>query len=463
MGERKSSLTVLALDQLIRHSSPGTSDENLTEQSINLVNLPSVIITRILSFLPWKDKLEVVKYLPGWEDELTSPDAWSFFENTYTTIADRGQIFLWHQELCLCIQTYGKYFQHCKIVLNYYDLYDNGLHLLEAVSDQCCNLKTLALHHPICFGFNLVEVLHQYVDILTKIVDQSRCLRSISLFGLDYLALDRFVGMNELFVSLSKDQHCPVAQRVKVLEFSHAYDFSEPIHTLTYFDNLHFLKTEMQSLNTGIIDKLCSKKLRNLYLVNNGATLNEEFHEHSSIHWEELASKYPGLNVHYIFQGRTLHSCDLVTNSLVKSVVLDSMCNRVTHDLFEAIARHYGTRLELFAHLATEWSFMPYDDNLDQSVTFMHLLSHCPLLVKFLSQVAVSSSALLEMAESKQLSEIAVVENELLFDIDYAEDPEMYFRIRMDKLMGERWKLFGDEEFASYAQYLHKAGCRKTS
>ena len=395
-------------------------DDSSSDCSLCITSLPSVITAKILSYLPWKDKLSAVAAVPLWVEHLRTSDAWHWFCSNYDVAATRQMLRQHHQMSCWCIRHYGRYFRNCRLVLHYLDLSDMGLELVEHLAHHCANMRSFRLYHPSCFTFTEQEVFEKYVMLLKLTVDNCRSLKHIALCNVDYLAMNKRSGIQELFECFVEED---ISSHIHELEFSHAYDYSSPVSCLVHFDNLVSLKCPIQVLNTGIVLQLTGKKLRALHVVNDGATLNENYSELVEMQWADIHRQAAHLQVHYIVQGRTWRVDDLVPNPLIRTVVLDSLCNSINGDLVDSIGRMYGQTLQCYAHLATEWNYLPYEDLGDVPTMYAHLVRNCRCLDTFASAVEVPGTALLLMAANGKLSQVWVEWDKIILpgtDLDRA-------------------------------------------
>ena len=390
-----------------------TAPSNKNDSNMVIQNLPSVVISNVLSFLSCKDKLNAVAALPTWTEHLRSSMAWHWFCSNSDIEMTRQLLRQLHQMSCWCIRHYGRYFQNCVLVLQYLDLCDMGLELVEHVSNHCVCLRHFRLYHPDCFTLAEQDMFERYVNLLHSTMENCKGLKQVALCNLDYMAINKRDGVKELFDRFIEDKtHIHITE----LEFSHAYDYSQPVTCLAQFDNLRKLKCPIQVLTTSILCQLASKSLCDIYVLNDGSTLNEDFNEAVALQWFDIAKVLPVLRVHYIVLGRTLGPENLVSNPLVHTVILDSLCNPIGQDLITAIGLVYGDSLKVFAHLATEWNFLPYDDIKLVALMYRNLVTQCPKLDTIASALDMPSTALLLIAANQKIKHLWVDREKVQFD-----------------------------------------------
>ena len=441
--------------------------------SISIKDLPSVVVSHIFSFLPWMDKLKAAKAIPQWQGSLKSAGAWERFTNSYycqdgpekseDDLYDQFKEFVHQSETCM--EQYGQYFQSCTLFLVPFQFETLGLGMLEKVGRFCGNIKHFAIYHPHSFLFTIEESLSKYISHLVAVADNCEFLKTISLLNMEYMASDTQRGISEVLTPLITEN---VAQKVKRLEYQHAYDFSIPVYALVGFENMTHLKCSIQSLTTDIILELSSYSLKHLHLLNDGSTLNEDFTEQFELNWTIIAADTPSLSVYYIFQGRTMYEQDLAANPLVKSCVLDSLCNSIYRELIMRIISLYGDTMEVFAHLATEWNYLPYEDPDDVPYIYEYMISHCKNLNTFASATFVQSGALILMAEKRKLAHLWVNQC-VVYGADVHMAPgwtvgerwltaaakdERNTQETISELLGRKWHVMSDEEFETKTRHL---------
>ena len=390
--------------------------------------------------------------------------AWQCFTTDYEDVPTRRRLVELHDETCKCIQRYGKYFQTCIFHLHAFDFDVMELDTLELLVQYGINIKSLKLYHPHCFAFSQPLSLERYTKLLSKIMKQLEYLHSFSLFNLNYLAMNQSKGAQELFDQFIRNGiHLKLTQ----MEFSHAYDFSQPLHLLSKFENLTHLKCPVQVLTTDIIHMLGKNCMKHLYLVNDASTLNEEYNECDNIDWNTLSEVIPHLQVHYIFRERVLRPRALNANPLTVSFVLDSLCNQVSSELIETVIDLYGESLQTFGHLATQWNFEPYEDLYAVPNMYCDLSERCAKLKSFACGVDLPAVTLLLICENRPLSSLLINADFLVFDMGLellsllglnlcdmpCHDGES-LNAAVSSLLGYNWHALPSEEFMRKTENL---------
>ena len=390
--------------------------ENPPDQEFT-INLPSVIVRQILSYLLWPDKLNVIKAIPQWDQHLFSVAAWPSFScanrnrKNMTPVCPNA-----HAEACACIRKYGQYFQRIRGDFYFFDFSTMGLEILDHVAQYCTSLRALRLDHPVTFKYGSEEVLDKLLFHLRLITHNCKNLSQMAISFHDYMPLDKRTGMDELLLNLNECR-----ERVTLLDFAYGYDTdftTPPIESLMTFDHLQVLRCPIQVLRTHIIFRLAERRLCELHLVNNDITLNENFKERSEIQWCSLARKFPHLRVHYLVNGRTFRASDLAPNPLLCSLILDSLCNPIDQTLIEAIGNNYGSSLETFAHLCNDWCYQPYEDLSQVAYMYSQLARQCTQLCTFASAVEIPAPAILLLGANRRLQNLWVDLDQIRFDLD---------------------------------------------
>ena len=416
-------------------------------KSTILDKLPDVVVGYILSLLPWPDRLLVSKLILKWNVCLQSTGAWQFFTTNYEEAETRLRLQELHQETVECVKKYGKYFQSCTIKFCHLDFASMGLDLLNVVSQNCINIKWLRLYHPDgCFAPGEYYVLHQYISLLRNYIDNSPTQKVMCLCSLDYVPVDKQKGFEEILNTMVMQE---VNTKVRELEFTCL--FSQPSFSLCNFMNLRRLKCPAQMLRTEIVITLARKNLRDLHIQSDGSTLDLDFREAEWLDWHQVASVASHLRVSYIFTETTVRETDLVPNPLVKTIVINSLCNSITYSFLKTIADLYGKTLQTFAHLALSWGLSPFENNYSVSETLAEFVADCEKLEKFVCGVEVDGFAPVRIADQGHatLRHLWFVGEYLQFE-DLAVDWDSQSEARKDKLqqlqtdvsllLGYRWK-----------------------
>ena len=321
--------------------------------AMSLLHLPLEVISHIMSFMSWKEKKKVGDNILQLQQSLQSPRAWErfIFVQTLDTDLEEGAISLSNFSLASnCLETYGKYIQHCGL---WFPAYFIGSQFIEALVKHCRNMKTMSVQ---CQDAN-----PDVFEMLFYLAWKCPSLTSINQLGVKYTAVDRLLGITEVFDPIVSHGNEKLMDLVKVFAFTQVKTFVGPVHHLANFTSLTKLKCQIQCVNTTILLLLFDRSLAELHVVNDDTTSDVDFKESEAINWSLLAEKYPRVKVAYTICFRTISADNLVANPLLSILVLDSLCCGVRPNFLLAIARLYSSKLRVFVHTNTRWESRPYD------------------------------------------------------------------------------------------------------
>jgi hypothetical protein len=168
---------------------------------------------------------------------------------------------------------------------------------------------------------------------------------------------------------------------------------------------------------------------------------------------------------------------DIIPNPLIHTLVLDSLCNSLESSVLDAVGRLYHGTLVVFAHMASFWSFCPYDNLVDVPQMFSRFVRQCQKLECIITEQEIPGTALLLMAANAQLSRICVQEGKInLPDNKFYEFPnaeyeqvnwwdcitsDMDTRSRiMTKFMGKAWRPLSRPKFVEASSTILGYRCK---
>ena len=384
--------------------------------------LPDVVLGYIFSYLHWRDKLSLLKVFPGVCRIVNSPLGWRSFQAGEQRSAEN------QQEELACVHEYGHLFQHCTLWLgrpcrNSWECTclfdnlntDNVFPVLEALVDNCRMMKTLRLYHPShvtpqSCDTKIFKQYQQAIELLLLHAIQQNQF-SLELCGLQYSHDHiRPISLRFLDYYISNPQ---VLQLVRVLGITRITDSRlqspAPLTFLKSMVSLTTLKVPIHYITMAMVQSLVQNLLKDLYLLSDDCTVDNDFLEKKQLHWDHLL--LPGnssFRVHYIFKQRILSADDFTLNPYVKSVCFDSLCNPLTEDLLMAVADHYGNSLQLFGITHSMWQ--PDLRLFDLS----EFAAKCGRLTHFLSTVPLPGALLISLVQnSPRVKHVLVVAQDM--------------------------------------------------
>ncbi|XP_059141783.1 uncharacterized protein LOC131929544 [Physella acuta] len=428
----------------------------LCSTALKIAMLPDIVLGKIISFLHWKEREWFTAAIPRVQHIMNSPLAWERFENDRCYAVEKLHIYfpvLVEQELNI-IRKYGKYFQSCTIwihkIFETGDETDRDCHLLEAVSQNCHNLKALCLMHPPDISVSkLKSSLKNYLQPLQCLTTTCGCNLKLSLNRMFYSSIDTLrSGILSFLIYLCENK---LLEHIVCLDFSHGLvldcSSNQSVDELLQCVNLQTLKCPIQSLNTAILINLTKKKLINLYLVNDDHTQESGFMEKHSLDWKAVQKALPEIKlaifkVHYIFKNRAMCHEDMNPNPFLQSLIFDNLSSSISAKLLNCIADFYGATLQNLAFCSNYWEFLMHFTDLGKiNESFRYLGCNCIQLESFLSCLSLPSSALVHLVKnSRKLTTVRVYKENIR--LSTADMPEWLFIFKMGaELNNQNWDM----------------------
>ena len=377
-----------------------------------ICTLPSVVCSKILSYLHWKDKIVIAHALPGWNKHLHSSVAWRWVEflEWRVGIPDDFEAVLMDdlKAQMKCIRKYGKYFQHLSIALSVFDVQPNshGAQLLDQISIYCSNLKSLRNYHEFITG------TYEFLLPLKRVCSECKLLRSIQICNLDDCPADRMTGKAKVFQVLNDLDLC---KKIDLLEFTLDNRCPRPVTDLVLFKNLHTLKTEIVNLNQDVIQTLVNYNLRKLHVLKDRNS--ELWSIPHLLDWTKINDKRKRLDIHYIFEDIRVTRFDFTPNPFLTSITLNRISHAVSRDVIRQIADLYGNSLKTFVHFSMLHPIVaPYEDMESLPCDYYFFASQCVHLKTFIAGIPLQCEAIWCLAmKAENLKNLVIQKTQLLY------------------------------------------------
>lgn len=395
------------------------SPENDTIWNHHLLNLPSVVRCRILSFLNWEDRILAGQAIPGWYSELHTSFSWNFVEFTKWGIRfphSFDRVLIDQGKEKKCIDEFGKYFQHITIALSVFDVQENshghghGVQLINKLSRCCPSLKSLRIYHE--FIFCTFE--GKWEDYLLALKNWcQKSLKHVQLINLEDCPLNIETKNCKFFEVMQEISMC---EHVNVLEFTLHNHCQRPVRGLRPFNSLHTLKTEHSSISTDIIQDLVQQNLQHMYLIRDQNT-EKWTSGRTPIDWCDIKPR-KAFQVHYIFDQIRVQQCDFAVNPFLLSITLSRVPNALSRDILTNIAALYANQLQTFAHLSMlHPTLPPYDEMESLPCDYYYFASQCRNLRTFVCGIPMPCEAVWCLAmKANKLQNLHVQKGQLLYN-----------------------------------------------
>ena len=391
-------------------SSPSTA--------LNVLGLPSVAVTHILSYLPWEDKLSVSQVALPWKDGLHTVEAWNL--TVYGNELDENAYFIKDKRLrfLLCIKHYGRWFKSLKLMFGF-KIGHIGLKILHAVPEFCTILKSFYVAQELrdqthCDYFWKKSI----VASITTIVQNCSLMQ---VFGIIQPVIDWTESAeNNIMTSLIADG---LAYRVSHLELTPLSLFNHEgiLGTITNFKGLRNLVICREKVNNKLLLSLVDSGLKELTLVQEEEIPFQEQNDLMEDFWRKVLSKCPDFRIHLIMRYIMVIKDVFPAKMPLRSLILDDLVNIVTKGVLDHISDLYKDTLEKFTY--TNFlleNFETGDRRLPVGLIFM--AKNCTKLKCLEYGFPLSSAAILVIAKTRQLRKFVIPAVEVSYQFDLPEE-----------------------------------------
>ena len=388
-----------------------------------LQQLPVDLVERVLSHLPWQERVSAANVIPRWKVALRSPVTWRMVSLTINADMDI------QEKLRLCLEKFGYHVQHISLT------YD---HILP---DKSClqnkHLTNFVLHWANMFCKNLRQLSFMIVgDDPQHINKLLQSTDGISRFTIHYHNTQKYY-IDDPVLNKRVTKLCLSNSQMKYLPRSG--ELLSVIRAQSY-PNIVRLTCPIHYLSTSILMYLGRMSLRWLRVSNDDITADVDFNEPASVSWTAVAEHCPDLWVDYTISCRTICSDDFPQNPLMRSLTLDSLCVPLTEELVVIIVELYGASLERL--ILCDLSDYGWGNSLKEDVSdemFRTIAQICDNLRYLAIGFHLPPQCIIPVTESRKLSELVVLGD---------ENTEM--ELIMSERLGYRWY------FASKLQFNNK-------
>ncbi len=292
--------------------------------------LPSVLVSKVLSYVPYTDKLSAVQAFPKWLPHLCTAEAWPdlmYVDHPASRIKDR-------QEICQCLRVYGRYIK--KISLNFhYHVRNSGTSLLKKVASNCTQLQCI----------QLVEIDIDADRAVKNILDSCESLRDVSLVRpwVDWSRHNNTVALVTTSNHSKKLTELVAVPETTDLEF----DFSKVLQPQRLM-NLHTLKVKRSFLHEDVLLQLASQKLIHVSIFQDKELPLDQCVLYKEETWNEVLSHKPKFCFHVALRNIVMLRTFFPAQAPLKALILADLQASITKGVLDTISENYHPTLESF-------------------------------------------------------------------------------------------------------------------
>ena len=361
--------------------------------------LPSLVVSRILLYLPWQDKLSVVETLPSWEPHLCYPTSWS--ELQYTR--EQGTVHQFIQ----CLQKYGNYISAVCVDVRY----GPGVQL-QAINQILNNMATFCPHLQRVKLWDIHwddDVMRAFGDILENCAQlRDISLRQPVLWG----SVDHH---SSLLAMLARPEHSEKVREL-VLGGVSLDGRDRPLQSLSQFSQLRVLRVRREELSDVLLMHLSTNSLERLTLFQDTDYLGAL--TYSPGLWHHVLAQKPNFCVSLVLYNLTILRSMFSAQVPLITIVLVDLSTSLTKGILDTIAHNYHTTLETF--VCAKDSKKDYTELNDRRLpaSLIDLVRKCTRLHTLVYGFAISSATVLLIASERKLSQFVISADQLSLEID---------------------------------------------
>ncbi|XP_048758235.1 uncharacterized protein LOC125668309 [Ostrea edulis] len=393
-------------------------------ESSPLTNLPSVVASKILSYVPWQEKKAVGQVITSWTEALRSTEAWrsvkygpEIEENVYFARASRA-------DFLTCVKQYGHFMRSIHLCFGYSithtSMEPTGEQILMYVHKRCCNLTAISIeqevpegsHNALPFGWP-----SSVGNLIKDIAVDCKSLQSLALCQ-PIVVWDE--ESENILLLLTKS--CSVS-KITELELTYLSLLNQEgkLHLLKNFTSLQKLTVRREKVNKEILLHLVKHSLKELVLYQEEELPFEEQEDLGEDFWLEVKKVCPQFKVDLILRCIMILKILFPSSMPVRNLILDFLVNVMTKGIMDHIADCYRDTLKRFTYTN---SFLEEQEMGDARVpaSLISLTQKCPHLETLEYGFPLSSSAILLIAQSRKLKNFVVPSVEVSYSNDIPVD-----------------------------------------
>ena len=446
--------------------------ENTTESfqespDVDWAYLPHVVLSQIFQNLSSLDRLSASHVCQSWFTASNSKDAWKSFDFSADSIADckfditellNGPVLINGRDMerqnnprmpiiqmiyLDIIKRFGKYFQNLS-------LKSDGLTsciLYDSLCLVCDNLK----------GISLQNVSNRFQGPFCSLLQKNKNLESIRLISLKFDSKNEPLPIGH--------HHALTLKKLYLVNSFQSYNLG----TLMYLVSLKELSIEPQLLSYSLLHHLAGHSLTDLYIVALSKITGFYQEAMQDWHWREICKQGPKFRVHFRFSSShewTEKEIILKPSIPVKSMIYFKY--RLVHFIpLRPYILQYSSTLEVFIDFSIAMaSYVAARSDKDipgMNNCLLDVVRHCQNLRTFAVKEVLASSTLLAMvAVNKNLKELHVMEDQIIYEnftdtfmelsdgvVEVVNENwnEESFALKMEDLLGKPWRLLSSEEY----------------
>ncbi len=349
-------------------------------------DLPYVAVTRILSHLNFREKLNAVKIFESWEPYLCAFESWPelmYNDQKATRIWDR-------QEVCLCMRKYGKYIR--KIKLNFhYHVRTSGTALLSKIATYCPQLKYI----------QMIEADFDADRPFKNILDVCKELKHISIVRpwVDWSHEENIVSL------ITKPKNAGnLVEFVAVPETTYPeYDIGKALNP-SMLTSLNTLKVKRSFLPEDKLLSLVSHQLKHLSVFQDEDLPLDQPVMYSEVAWDKVLTKRSNFCFHAALRNIIVLRTCFPSQAPLRALILADLMASLTKGILDTITTKFHATLETFV-CTKSFAFESVDvEDKRLPEALVDLSEKCTRLHTLVYGFSITSASVLLLARTRKFS-----------------------------------------------------------
>ena len=375
-----------------------------------LESLPSLAVCKILSFLPWKDKLWMAEHVSEWQPHLCTVQSWPVLEYEDTGRNWRGR----HQkqQILTCLSIYGRYITD----ITFYFKKDSEMHVervLQMVGKSCCNLKVVRIH-------NLHFCMDTLADMFIQMLVRCTKLDDVRIFYPETYLCSRGNVVNTVAIEGQANKI------TELLLMNDSFDGHDGVlDILQHFRSLRRLRIRRQELSFEVLMALVKCNLQCLSLFKDEECLLGEPLVYTPELWQEITQIKPDFKTNLVLSNIVVLKTMFPAFAPLQAVVFVDLSSTLTKGKIDLIGDYYKHTLEIFVYTQSQTyqSAAMTDRRLPKSLP--QLVKACTKLRTLVYGYQISSTTLLLIASARsRMRQLVISADELSYEMDWDADAE---------------------------------------
>ncbi|XP_060064200.1 uncharacterized protein LOC132544600 [Ylistrum balloti] len=444
----------LRIEMDVKPSEMAATDR-LTE-CLAITNLPSVVVTHMLSFLSWEDKLNVIIAIPQWCSCFRAVAAWKCVE--YGNEMDENMYFLKEKrtKFLFCIKQYGKYMRSIKLIFGS-KLSHMAIKIMHAVSEFCSHLTYFHIGQEVPLQVDESLVWRKsVVNGICSILQNCNQLNSVSICQpvIDWTeSPDNNIILNIIQQGLAHKITNLELNAESLWEHEGYQDF------LKNFTHLKRLVTRRENITDEILLVLAQHKLEEVTLVQEEEIPLQQQEHLKEGFWTKVLNICPTFQIDMILRYIMVIKDSFPAMMPLRKLILDDLVNIVTKGVLEHLTENYKDCLEHFTYTNSLLeNYETGDRRLPSSLVNMAM--KCTKLRSLQYGFPLSSTSILLLARARKLEKLLIQAVEVSYEYDWQTDPnwssefvawlkasgknERTLELAVSEILGFKWKLSYD-------------------